>query len=135
MSANNGIIGTLGDIIFTVNPRKWHTFKDYNRKTTARWEKTDIHLKAQRAHFVGSELDTATLEIVLDVDHGMNPRAQIAKLQDYCRMGKTLKLIIGGKAEGRGKWYLSDVEMTFKEVDNRGNLFRADVSLSLGEYI
>lgn len=134
-AANNGIIGTLGDIIFTVNPRKWHTFKDFSRNTRARWEKNNIHLKSSKAHFLGSELDTASLEIMLDVDFGMNPRAQVAKLQDYCRMGKVMTLIIGDKAEGRGKWYIESVDSVLNQIDNRGNVFRATVTLSLGEYV
>lgn len=132
---NNGIIGTLGDIIFTVNNRKWHTFDELTRTTQARWEKNNIHLKNSKAHFVGSELDTVTLDILLDVDFGMNPRTQVAKLQNYCTKGKVMTLIIGDKAEGRGKWYIDNVSEVMEQVDNRGNVLRARVKLTLGEYV
>lgn len=131
----NSIIGSIGDIVFELTPKAWKTFDELKRSTSGRWEKNNIHLQAPRAHYVGSELDTVSLRIRLKTEFGVNPRAEIARLQDYSRSGKVMPFIIGGKAEGRNKWYIANVDGDYENIDNKGVVHSIDVTLQLGEYV
>ncbi|MOA52823.1 Phage P2 GpU [compost metagenome] len=70
----------------------------------------------------------------LDVRYGINPRKELDTLIELERAGKAMPLIIGGKGLGVNKWKITSLEQTWSDIDNRGNLLRATVSISLEEY-
>ncbi|MEC0092507.1 phage tail protein [Paenibacillus macquariensis] len=128
-------LGSLGDIVFISTHYKIRTFQGFHRSSADRWANNEIILQKPRSQFLGPGLDTIALTVVFDVKYGMNPRKEMDKLVKYSRDGKVLSLVIGGKGLGVNKWKITGIDQDWTTVDNKGNLLKASMSLSLEEYV
>ncbi|QCT03807.1 hypothetical protein E6C60_3096 [Paenibacillus algicola] len=131
-------LGALGDVVFISSfktPIKVRTFRDFQRDSSARWGSNDIHLHKPRSQFLGPGLDTISFSMTLDARLGMNPRKEMEKLLVYQRDGKVLLLQVGGKPLGQGKWKILSLSQSWADIDREGNLIKADLSITLEEYV
>lgn len=127
------MIGTLGDVAFTVSASKVLTFQQLARSGSARYQKHDVISTKPVLEFIGPDLDTITLPIRLDAALGVNPLREITRLKDYKHNGTRLTLIVGGNVFG--DFVIDSLSDTWDRVDHRGALLVASVNLSLQESV
>lgn len=128
------VIGTLGDIIFSVSRDEVKTFEGFKWDSSAKYATHKRHLKNTLLEFTGTEADSISLSVYFSVFLGVNPMQEITKLLMAQRAGKIMRLVIGSKAYGRNKWVIEKLSKDLERFDNKGNLLSAKVSVSLREY-
>lgn len=128
------VIGTFGDIVFSVSPKEIKTFESMKWNSSAKYATHNRHLKDDLLEFTGRNTDTISFKMNFSVFLGVNPLKEIDRLLDAERQGKVSRLVIGGKSYGEGKWVIEKTTKDLERFDNKGNLLIAKVSVSLKEY-
>lgn len=128
------VIGTLGDIVFSVSRDQVKTFDGLKWDSSAKYATHERHLKDTLLEFTGTEADSISFNMQFSVFLGVNPMQEITKLLKAQRTGKIMRLVIGSKAYGRNKWVIEKLSNDLEKFDNKGNLLIAKVSISLREY-
>ena len=128
------VIGTLGDIVFSVSRGQVKTFDGMKWESSAQYAAHNRHLKQPLLEFTGTDLDTISFSMVLSAFLGVNPMGEITKLLSAERTGKIMRLVIGNKAYGTYKWVITKTSKDLEYFDNKGNLLHAKVSVSLKMY-
>ena len=129
------MIGTWGDVVFTVSAEYVKTFDAFNRSESARWSKHDIHGQKSKSEFTGIDAGKLSFTMHFSAFHGVNPREELNKFIKYVRSGEAQTLIIGNKRVGVNKWYIPSTSETWNYVDNHGNVLTADLNVSMEEYV
>jgi phage protein U len=127
------MIGTFGDIVFKVSADTVRTFTQLTRSGNARYQQHDVIGQKPVLEFIGPDLDAITLPVKLDVSYGMNPQTEINAMREAMSTGARSAFIVGGKF--LGDFVIESVSDTWETVSNRGNLIKANVSLSLKESV
>ena len=129
------MIGALGDILFTVSINNVNTFQDFSRSSSGRWATHEVHMQKPKGEFLGPDLDSISFKMQLEATLGRNPRYDMEKIMEYSRNGQPLLLVIGGDAIGTYRWVVESVEQGYKNIDNKGNVLSAEVTVTLKEYV
>jgi phage protein U len=128
------VIGTLGDIVFSVSRNQVNTFDNLKWDSSAKYASHERHLQETLLEFVGTDNDTITFSMYFSVFLGINPMNEIIKLLNAERSGKVMRLVIGQKAYGRNKWVITKTSKDLERFDKKGNLLTAKVSVTLEAY-
>lgn len=129
------VIGTLGDIVFSVSRAQIKTFDGLKWETSAQYATHNRHLMDQLLEFAGMDADTISFNMTFSVFLGVNPMDEITKLLNAQRRGEILRLVIGSKAYGKYKWVIMKTSKNLERFDNKGNLLLAKISVSLTAYL
>lgn len=127
-------IGSLGDIVFEVNDDRKLTFSGMSYNVGAR---TSVHNRINGRpliEFLEPENEEISLTIKLSAFLGINPRKSMYKLNDMCREGVPLRLVIGKTHFGKYKWLITKVSSTMEHISNRGQLLSITAKITLKEY-
>lgn len=127
-------IGSLGDIVFEVNDDRKLTFSGMSYNVGAR---TSVHNRINGRPLIeyqGAENEEISLTIKLSAFLGINPRKSMYKLNDMCREGVPLRLVIGKTHFGKYKWLITKVSSTMEHISNRGQLLSITTKITLKEY-
>ncbi len=127
-------IGSLGDIVFEVSDDHVLTPKDMNYQVGARYSTHNRLQKRPLLEYEGPDLDTYSLTITLSTFFGIYPRKNMYKLNEACRKGTPLRLVIGKTHFGKYKWVITKTSCDLKYVDNKGRILKIVMKLSLKEY-
>lgn len=128
-------IGTLGrNIIFQVSDDYALTFTDMTREVSGRWVEHEVLGTKPKPEFLGAANQTASLTIRLSASLGVRPRKVIEAVEAMVESGAAEYLVIGGKTVGRNKFRLMGSSETWDNVYSRGQLAKATMTISLGEY-
>lgn len=100
------IVGTWGDIVFSVSRRQIKTFDGLKWDSGAKYATHDRHLKEPLLEFTGTEVESMSFTMFFSAYLGVNPIQEISKLLKAMRRGEVRRLIIGPKAYGTGKWVI-----------------------------
>ena len=125
------MIGSYGDIVFTVSSGKVLTFDGLEKDVNIRYSKQEIHLNKPVLEFIGEDLDEIKLNIKLDTNFGVNPKKQLDKLEASAKKGERKVLMIGTNV--MGYFAIQKIGEKFNRIDNRGNLLGIDISINLTE--
>lgn len=128
------VIGTLGDIVFSVSRGQVKTFDGMKWDSSVQYATHNRHLKDPLLEYTGTDLDTISFTMVFSAFLGVNPIAEITKLLNAERSGQIMRLVIGSKAYGKYKWVITKTSKDLERFDNKGNLIIAKVSVSLKAY-
>jgi phage protein U len=128
------VIGTLGDVVFSVSKSQVATFDGLKWNSSAQFSAHNRHLKDPLLEFTGNNADTITFSMYFSAFLGMNPIAELAKLLNAERSGRVSRLVIGSKAYGKNKWVIMSLSKDLERFDNKGNLLIAKVNISLQAY-
>lgn len=128
------IIGTWGDIVFSVSRNQIKTFDGLKWDSGAKFSTHDRHLKAPLLEFTGTDVENISFSMFFSAFLGVNPMAEITKLLTAERKGEVNRLVIGTKAYGTGKWVIDKLSNDLERYDNRGNLLVARVNVSMKSY-
>lgn len=129
------MIGTLGSsIIFEVSDDVILTLRNMKREVTGRWTEHETMGEKPKAEFLGAGLQTVSFDIQLSATLGVRPRAVMESIEAMVENGTAEYLIIGNKPVGRNPFRLLSSSEEWNTIYNGGQLVRAMVSISLGEY-
>ena len=128
------VIGTLGDVVFSVSRETVKTFDGMKWESSAKYATHERHLKDTLLEFIGIEADTISFNVYFSAFLGVNPMQEIGKLLDAERNGKVMRLVIGNKAYGKNKWVIDKTSKDLDRFDRKGNLLVAKVSITLKSY-
>lgn len=129
------MIGLLGSLRFRVNDNKVFTFSNMKREVSASWNTMERIGQKPISEFSGPNLQTISLDIILDASLGVRPRQLLEILERMTESGQAKELVIGRKMVGKNKWVITKCSQAWDVILRGGELYRANVSLSLQEYL
>jgi phage protein U len=129
------MIGLLGSLRFRVNDNKVFTFNNLKREVSASWNTMERIGQKPISEFSGPNLQTISLDITLDASLGVRPRQLLEILERMTESGQANELVIGRKMVGKNKWVITKCSQAWDVILRGGELYRANVSLSLQEYL
>lgn len=127
-------VGSLGDIVFEVADDKKLTFSGMSYSVGAR---TSVHNRINGRpliEFQGAENEEISFSIVLSAFLGINPRKSMYKLNDMCREGVPVRLVIGKTHFGKYKWLITNISNSVEHISSRGQLLSIKAKITLKEY-
>ena len=110
------------------------TFRKMKRSYTARWNDHNIIGKRPKAEFMGPDFDEITIEVILDAELGVSPRATMKKFRSAAKKGKVAYFYVGGSKVATYKFRIMQGTENWNEIWNNGELVRATASLTFKEY-
>lgn len=144
---NRGIgnkqIGSFGGLVFRVvsmvgtdgkRVRKILSPSNINQEISGNWADHSIIGKKPKSEFLGPDLRSLTLQIVVDVQLGYKPHAILRKINKFVEEGKVDIFVLGTHKIGTGKWKMEKASEAFNLIYNEGQLARATIDITLGEY-
>lgn len=129
------MIGTLGkNIIFTVSDDMILTFNEMTREIAGRWAEHETAGVKPKPEYLGPANQTISLPITLSAALGVKPRAVLEAVEAMVESGTAEYLVIGHRTVGKNPFRLLGSSETWGVVYNRGELAKASLTISLGEY-
>jgi len=123
-----------GDITFKVTSEKVFSFDKMKRSYSARWASHDIIGKRPKMEFQGPGMDEISIEVILDAELGVKPRATMKKFRSAAKKGAVAYFYVGGKKVAKNKFYITSGTENWDEIWNKGELVRATATITFGEY-
>lgn len=129
-------IGSLGkNIVFSTSDKKILTFSDLKQTVAGRWTTHSRIQKKPLSEFLGADLRGITFKITLNAAHGIKPRKTMESMERMVEQGTVENFILGGKKIGKNKWKMTSISETWDTIMNKGELVKANVSITLEEYL
>ena len=129
------MIGIMGSLRFRVNDSKVFTIQNMKRDISASWNSMERIGQKPISEFGGPDLQTVSFEITLDASLGVKPRQLLGVIEQMTELGEANELVIGKKLVGKNKWVITKCSQTWDVILRGGELYRANVTLSLQEYL
>lgn len=127
------VIGALGNITFSVSNRSIKTFDTISWESGVNYAEHSIHLRSPKIEFTGLQADTISFNMDFSAFLGVNPVKEINSLERAMRTGEVMRLVIGNKIYGR-RWVITKASKQLEKYDNKGQLLKARVNVSLLAY-
>ena len=127
-------IGSFGELAFSVSDQSVRTFDGMSCDISGKYSTHDRHLKSDLQEFLGPEPEDISFSMVFSVFLGVNPLTEIERLRSYVKTGRTERLIIGGRVYGDYKWVIQKISAELQRFDGKGNLWAAQVKVTMKEY-
>lgn len=128
-------IGSFGGLIFRVDDEQVLTFLDMQRTVSAEWETVSRITGKPLSIFSGASLQQISLTVILDATLGVPPRKMLQEIETMVENGSAYPLFIGRKQIGSSYWVITKSTESWKTILTKGELLRAEVSLTFQEYV
>ena len=128
-------IGSLGKVVFETSEKKIRTFFDLKRSASARIGTHDLIGKKPILEFVGPGLEQISMNVRLDVSLGLNPADELKVLREMRDKGEIAKFILNGEPVTENYWLIEQISEDHRQIDNKGRLLIADLSITMKEYV
>lgn len=121
---------------FTVNETNIQYPENLTRTATGRWETIyPANGGRPRRVFKGADVGEITFDMHLNqFQNDDNIRDILSEIVNWVNIGYAQELVIGTKAYGFNKWICKKAVEKFKEVDGKGIIINATVTVTLEEY-
>ena len=116
------MIGLLGDIRFKVSERSVLTFRNLKREISATWNTMDRIGQKPLMEFGGPDLQTSSLEIILDVALGVSPSELLETLEYMTESGNAYELILGKMLVGENPWVITKCSAAYDVILRGGEI-------------
>lgn len=126
-------VGCLGDIVFQVSDDVIKTFQKFEHSGSARLSTHNLQGRRGVVEYTGADPETVSLSFRLSKYLGVDPYFDLHRVENYCREGVALRLMIGTYQVG-DRWLIKSFKYTGERFDGRGDLIDASVSVSLLGY-
>ena len=126
------VIGTWGDIAFSVSRGQVKTFNALKWDTSIKYATHDRHLKTALLEYTGRDADSISFSMLFCIMVGVHPSNESRNVDRAAKHGRVARLIVGGKSYG--KMVCTKVSKDLERFDHRGRVISAKVSVSLKEY-
>lgn len=121
--------------IFNVSSQKKYTMIGVTWSGSLETEAQEKLKSKPSTYIKGESLSTMSFSIPLRTEFGIDVRFQIEDWERIMSEAKPALFILGTKPIGKNKWLLKSVGVSETEIDGKGNLRKATLSLSLEEYV
>lgn len=129
-------IGNFGtQITFSVSSNKILTFSGYSETIGSRWTDHNIQQRFPRSEFLGSDLMTIKMTVVIDAALGVKPWTVRNAIKDCVRNGTAEFLVIGGKKISGNKYIIESAQNTFDTILSDGKIKKITMNLTFKEYL
>lgn len=129
-------IGNFGKlIVFETSDSKILNFNDFQRTVSGNWGTHERIGKKAQSEFLGAGLSGVTFRIVLNAQHGVKPRKTIKAIEDAIEKGQVEYLVIGASKVGSNRWKITQMTEAWNTILSGGELMRAEITLTLEEYL
>ena len=129
------MLGTLGNVEFTVSENMIRTFRDLTFTHSASYAEHKIIGRKTLLEFTGINASSCSMKIFLDAQLGVNPADELRKLYEAMNNHEALAFTLGGQVMGGGLWVIDTLNESHSIIGAGGQLLRAEVNLSLKEYL
>lgn len=129
------MVGKYGDITFETNDKRILAFNGLTQTVNGRWSSHAVIGRKERMEFNGPGKRKINFKIILNAIYGVKPRETIEKIENIIENGKVDYLIIGGRPVGDNRFAITSMSETWGVVYSGGELAKAEVSLTMEEYI
>jgi phage protein U len=129
------LVGYFGNVVFQASRHKTLTFSDLKHSSAGRWEKHNVIGEKPVSEFIGPDLDTISLTILLNGSNGVKPRKEMERWIRMVNEGYVDILVIGHKPLGRDQWSVKSVSEAWDVIFNKGELYSGKIDVTLEEYI
>lgn len=129
------MIGLLGSIRFKVSERQALTFKNLKREVSSTWNNIDRIGQKPLVEYGGPNLQTGSLEIVVDASLGVKPKKLLHTLERMTESDQAYDLVLGKKRIGSHPWVITKCSQAYDVILRGGEIYRATMTLSLQEYV
>lgn len=123
------MIGYFGDISFKVSSDKVLTFKDLSKELKNRYVEHSVLNSKPILEYTGRDLETISLSIDFLASFGVHPLKEYGKLEKMFMKGESYSLYIGNK--NMGKFVIESMSISYKEIDNKGNILKITAGINL----
>lgn len=127
------MLGSLGDLTFSVSSNKIFTYKDLTIKSGVRVAEHASLQTKPTLEFIGESLDEVSLKFDLRIENRINPIVEFNKLKDKMKKTEELLFFIGNKKIG--KFIIVDISQEYRRIDNRGNVLAMGLDINLKEIV
>ncbi len=129
------MIGSFGDVQFTVSMAQVRTFKNYKRSGGARWDEHDLINRKPLGEFKGAGLEELTFAIQLHSSLGVVPEDELDTLRRMRDSGKSYVFVLGESPIGDNNWVITNISETSDFINHLGQLQAVTAELTLKEYV
>ena len=129
------MIGSLGEVVFEVSENQILTFDGLIFQKKANYSEHAIHTKKGLLEFTGFSATTASMNITLSEDLGVNPRDELGRLEEIFVNHEAVLFILNGNPQGDGLWVIESMSVDYDFISNIGEPKMIQVNLSIKEYI
>lgn len=129
------MIGSLGrKIIFETNDKRILTFNDMTREVSGRWVEHEVLSVKPKPEFLGAANQSITIQITLSATLGVRPRTVLDEVAAMVESGAAEYFIVGNKPVSANPFRLISASETWNRLYSRGELVKATLTITLGEY-
>lgn len=129
------MIGSLGrKIIFETNDERILTFNGMTREVSGRWAEHEVLGVKPKPEFLGAANQSITIPITLSANLGVRPRAVLEAVAAMVEDGTAEYFIVGNKPVSANPFRLISASETWDRLYSRGELVKATLTITLGEY-
>ena len=130
------MIGTLGrEIVFEVSDETVMTISELSRTVSGRWAVHETSDVKPRPEFLGPGLQGVSLSIHLSAMLGVKPRAVIEAVEKKVENGDAEYLVLGTAPVSANPFRITESSEAWNAIYHRGELVKADLTLTLEEYV
>ena len=127
--------GKQQPVKFEVSSEKILTLDDFNRTENVRYTTHDILNKKSKLENLGSGTDTITFSIKLARHLNVEPRTEFEKLIYMMRDGEPITILVGDVVFGTHLWLITDLNIHYDIINNKGECVSASVNIGFSEYV
>ena len=124
------IIGSLGDVSFSVSDSAIKTFRNMRISETANYSQHKAHGRDAVPEFTGFDCPQVTFEMTLSAFFGVNPKKEYEKLREMLRSGEGYALALGNDVYG-DLWVITSLSRAFEYLYKDGTPVSFKVSVTL----
>lgn len=129
------MIGQLGDYEFEVSTESVRTFDGLKLSSSAAYTEHKVLGRKGVLEYTGLNASSASLKVSLNERLGVDVLEEIAAFRSYMEDGEAVIFMLGNEVIGADYWVIESLDEEYTEIDSRGRVIRAEVSLKLKEYI
>lgn len=129
------MIGTFGNIIFSVSNFRVLTFNNFRREIGAKFAEHTVIAQPPKLEFLHRDLEEISFDMIFMKSLGVNPADEVDKLKNMCNGGQSNFLVLNNKVYGDIEFILESVTEKVDYFDGAGNVISCKVSVKLKEYV
>lgn len=129
------MIGQLGDYEFIVSSESVKTFDGLKFSNSASYTEHKVLGRKGLLEYTGLNASSASLKVSLNERLGVEVLKEISALYEYMNEGTALVFMLGDEVMGEDLWVIESLDEEYSEIDNKGRVIRADLTIKLKEYL
>lgn len=128
-------VGIFGDVIFSVGRPRTLTLSNFKGTSGAKWVDHEVIGRKAKSEYIAPKLMEYTCDILLDADHGVNPRKMLNRLKQMTENGEVHYFIIGFAPLSKNRFTITSMSDSWDAVIKHGLLVQCKVNLTIKEYV